>query len=223
MRIDELVPDCSITFYVKIGGEQQLIFESSIIDVNPKKKLVLAEAILKDGKVLAFKGNAISVDMVAALPEGKPFYFQNISVEPLRLADNSFCYNLSCAKEGVPYNRRGSYRCFIGNPVFLRNSKEMKEYSVILRDVSVTGFSITCGEEVDLELGPNQMVHVLLEDYLEEIDQNFTFHLYGLMVRRQEMENNKVLYGFKLNSSVSGLENYLTQKERLRIKRNRGN
>lgn len=223
MRIDELTAGCSITFYVKIGGEQQLIFESSIIDVNPKKRLVLAEAILKDGKVLAFKGNAISVDMVAALPEGKPFYFAGITVEPLRLADNSFCYNLSSPKEGIPYNRRGSYRCFIGNPVFLRNSKEMKEYSVILRDVSVTGFSITCGEEVDLELGPNQMVHVLLEDYLEEIDQNFSFHLYGLMVRRQEMENNKILYGFRLNTSVTGLENYLTQKERLRIKRNRGN
>lgn len=223
MRIDELTAGCSITFYVKIGGEQQLTFESSILDVNPKKRLVLAEAILKDGKVLAFKGNAISVDMVAALPEGKPFFFENISVEPLRLADNTFCYNLNSTKDGIPYNRRGSYRCFIGNPVFLRNSKEMKEYSVILRDVSVTGFSITCGQEVDLELAPNQMVHVLLEDYLEEIDQNFTFHLYGLMVRRQEMENNKLLYGFRLNSSVVGLENYLTQKERLRIKKNRGN
>ncbi len=222
MRIDELTAGCNITFYVKIGGDQQLTFESSIIDVNPKKKMVLAEAILKNGKILAFKGNAISVDMVVALPEGKPLLFQNIIVEPLRLADNSFCYNLSCTKEGIPYNRRGSYRCFIGNPVLLRNSREMKEYEVILRDVSVTGFSITCTPETNLELAPNQMIHVLLEDYLEEADQNFSFHLYGLMVRKQEMENDKILYGFRLNSTVPGLENYLTQKERLRIKKNRG-
>lgn len=222
MRIDELAADTNISFYVKIGGDQQLTFESSIIDVNPKKKLVLAEAILKDGKVLAFKGNAISVDMVAALPEGKPILFQNITVEPLRLADNSFCYNLSCAKEGIPYNRRGSFRCFVGNPVFLRNSREMKEYEVILRDVSVTGFSITCTPDANLELAPNQMIHVLLEDYLEEEDKNYSFHLYGLMVRRQEMENDKILYGFRLNSPVPGLENYISQKERLRIKKNRG-
>lgn len=222
MRIEELTAGCNISFYVKIGKEQQLVFESSIIDVNPKKKLVLSEAILKNGKVLAFKGNGISIDMVAALAEGKPYFFENITIEPLRLADNTFCYNLSCANNGVPYNRRGSYRCFIGNPVFLRNSKEMKEYTVILRDVSATGFSITCDQTTELDLSTNQMVHVLLEDYLEEIDQNFTFHLYGLMVRKQEMENGKILYGFKLNSSVIGLDNYLTQKERLRIKKNRG-
>jgi len=222
MRVDELTAGSSVTFYVKIG-DQQMSFESSILDVNPKKRLVLAEAILKDGKVLAFKGNAISVDMVVSVSDGKPFYFENIGVEPLRLPDNTFVYNLSCTKEGVPYNRRGSYRCFIGNPVYLRNSREMKEYAVILRDVSVTGFSITCDAATDLDLAANQMVHVLLEDYLEEVDQNFSFHLYGLMVRKQEMENNKVLYGFKLNTSVTGLENYLTQKERLRIKKNRGN
>lgn len=222
MRVDELTAGSSVTFYVKIG-DQQMSFESSILDVNPKKRLVLAEAILKDGKVLAFKGNAISVDMVVSVSDGKPFYFENIGVEPLRLPDNTFVYNLSCTKEGVPYNRRGSYRCFIGNPVYLRNSREMKEYAVILRDVSVTGFSITCDASTDLDLAANQMVHVLLEDYLEEVDQNFSFHLYGLMVRKQEMENDKVLYGFKLNTSVTGLENYLTQKERLRIKKNRGN
>lgn len=222
MRVDELTAGSSVTFYVKIG-DQQMSFESSILDVNPKKHLVLAEAILKDGKVLAFKGNAISVDMVVSVSDGKPFYFENIGVEPLRLPDNTFVYNLSCTKEGVPYNRRGSYRCFIGNPVYLRNSREMKEYAVILRDVSVTGFSITCDASTDLDLAANQMVHVLLEDYLEEVDQNFSFHLYGLMVRKQEMENDKVLYGFKLNTSVTGLENYLTQKERLRIKKNRGN
>ena len=223
MRIEELTAGCNITFYVKIGGEQPLVFESSIIEVNPKRRLVFSEAILKNGKVLAFKGHAISVDMVAALPEGKPFLFENITVEPLRLANNSFCYSLSSVKEGVPYNRRGSYRCFIGNAVFLRNSKEMKEYSVILRDVSVTGFSVTCDQTTELELVPNQLVHVLLEDYLEEIDQSFSFHLYGLMIRRQEMENKKILYGFRLNSSIPGLDNYLTQKERLRIKKSRGN
>lgn len=220
MRIEEIEAGCNVSFYVKIG-DQQMTFESKILDVNPKKHLILSEAIIRDGKVLAFKGNAISVDMVVSVGDGKPFYFENIGVEPLRLADNTFVYNLSCTKEGIPYNRRGSYRCFIGNPVYLRNSREMKEYAVILRDVSVTGFSVTCDATVELNLSPNQMVHVLLEDYLEELDQNFSFHLYGLMVRKQELENGKVLYGFKLNTSVTGLDNYLTQKERLHIKKNR--
>ncbi len=221
MRLEEVTAGSNVSFYVKIG-DQQMTFESTILDVNPKKHLVLAEAILRDGKVLAFKGNAISVDLVVAVTDGKPFYFENINVEPLRLPDNTFVYNLTCTKEGLPYNRRGSYRCFIGNPVFLRNSREMKEYAVILRDVSVTGFSVTCDATTELNLSPSQMVHVLLEDHLEEIDQSFTFHLYGLMVRKQELENGKILYGFKLNAPVIGLENYLTQKERIQIKKTRG-
>ena len=36
------------------------------------------------------------------------------------------------------------------------------------------------------------------------------------------VENGKTVYGFRLNSKVGGLENYLTQKERIRIKKSRG-
>lgn len=220
MRIEELTAGTGITFYVNVGNDRQLLFESKITEVNPKKHLVLADAILKDEKVLSFKGKGITVDMVAAVPDEKPILFKNITMETLKLSDNNFCYNLTALKEGVAYNRRENFRAFVGTRTILKGGRDLQEYEVTLKDVSSSGFAITCGPE--LELLPEQLVHVLLEEYLEEINQNYSFHLYGIMVRRQELDNGRIVYGFRLNNHVGGLENYITQKERLRIKKAKG-
>lgn len=222
MHLEELTAGLGVTFYVNIANAaQQMIFESRITEINPKKHLVLVEAIIRDDKVLSFKGKlGISVDMVVALPDDKPLLFQHISMETLKMSDNSFCYNIISDKDGIPYNRRNSFRCFIGNPTHVRSGKDMEEHEVVLRDVSASGFSITCDPGVSLEM--DQLVHVLLEDYIEEIDRNYSFHLYGRIVRKQELDNGKIVYGLRLNGKVGGLENYLTQKERIRIKNNRG-
>lgn len=220
MYLEEMTAGFGVTFYVNIGNTQQLVFESKITEVDPKKHYVFTEAIIKDDKVLSFRGKGVVVDMVVAIPDDKPLLFQNISMETLRLSDNSYCYNISAPKEGVGYNRRGSFRCFVGNRAILKGGKDLQEYEVIIKDVSTSGFAITCGPE--LELIPDQLVHVLLEEYIEDVNQNYSFHLYGLMVRKQELDHGKVVYGFRLNNHVGGLENYVTQKERLRIKKARG-
>ena len=220
MHIEELAAGLGITFYVNTYDGQQMLFESSITEVDPKKHLVLAEAITKDEKVVSLKGKGITVDMVAAIPDEKPILFKNVQVETLKLDQNSFCYNVVTPKEGSNFNRREAYRCFVGNPTTLRNGKDMEDHDVVIKDVSVSGFAITCGGELELE--PGQLVHVLLEDYIEEIDREYSFHLYGLMVRKQELEHGKVIYGFRLNNHVGGLENYLTQKERIRLRNSRG-
>lgn len=221
MRIEDLTPGLGVTFYVNIINEQQMTFETIITEVNLKKHLIIAEAIIKEDKVLSFKSKkGISVDMVVAIPDEKPVLFQNISLETLKFAENSFGYNIGSSKEGIPYNRRNSFRCFIGNPTYLKGGRNLEEHSVILRDVSATGFSVTCGPEVELEI--DQLVHVLLEDYIEETDRNYSFHLFGLTVRKQDLENGKFIYGFRLNNHVGGLENYLTQKQRIQLRKMHG-
>ena len=220
MRIEELTAGVGVTFYINIPLSQQMVFESSITEVNLKKHLILAQAIIKNEKVLSFRGNGITIDLVAALPDDKPVLFKNIFVETLKLGENEYCYNIACAHEGTPYNRREAFRCFVGLPTVMRGGKDMNDHQVIIKDVSATGFALTTGTDVTLE--PGQLVHILLEDYIEEINHNYSFHLYGIMVRKQELEQGKTVYGFRLNNHVGGLENYLTQKERIRIKKNRG-
>ena len=90
----------------------------------------------------------------------------------------------------------------------------------MIKDVSTTGFSVTCSDETDFHV--NQVLHVILNDYFEDTAENFNFHLYEIIVRVEELENNKVVYGCRLNSRVIGLDAYIMKKERLRIKKQRG-
>ena len=90
-------------------------------------------------------------------------------------------------------------------------------HDVIIKDISYNGFAVVSKE--DLELGVNQTVHAVLNDYLEEIAENFNFHLYGLVARVQELENGLFLYGCRLNSPVPGLEQYIVKKERVVLRK----
>ncbi len=95
-----------------------------------------------------------------------------------------------------------------------------KTYEVILRDISVSGFAVVCPSDVELEL--NQVIHVVHMDYLEEANENHTYHLYGLVVRKEELPNGRIVYGCRLNSPVMGLGNYISTKQRLQLKRTNG-
>ncbi len=219
MRIDELPVGTPISFLVDINGEQHLEFSSRIQDVHPKKKFVLAEAVFEGDKIVSFKGENTIVNVLAVFVEDKPQLFQNVTVISMRKSDNTLCYNLICATEGRPFNRRGCYRCFVGLPTTLAYKPGAEPVEVIIRDVSVTGFALTCPTEI--QLVTNQVVHVVLDDKLADTGEKFSFHMYGIVVRAQNLENGKTVYGCKLNNHVGGLENYIALKERIGLKKGR--
>lgn len=219
MRIEEITPGTAITFLINIGGER-LSFDSTIQEVYPKKHLVLAGAVYRDQKVLSFRGKNIIVNLLVSPSDDKPQLFKNVSVTTMKKADQTFCYNLSTLAESKPYNRRECYRCFIGAHTVIRCGPNKTTHDAVIRDVSITGFSVTCDN--DIEIPPNQVIHTVLNDYIEELAENFSFQLYGIVVRIQELENGKIVYGCRLNNRVIGLENYIMKKERIRIRQNSG-
>lgn len=219
MRIEELTAGQAVTLFVNIGKEQ-LVFETKIQEVFPKKRLVLADPIYREEKVISFKGKNLIVDLLVSFEDNKPQLFKNISVALMKKGDGSLCYNFATIAESKPYNRRKSFRCFVGLKTSVQCGPNRAAYDVIIKDVSYDGFSIVCPPEVNFS--QDQVAHVLLTDYIEETAENFSFHLYGLVVRIVELENNSILYGCRLNNKVSGLENYIIKKERIRLKKSNG-
>lgn len=218
MRIEELTPEMPVTFLVRVGAEQ-LTFETKIIELIPKKRLVLAQAIIRDSKVITFRGKNLIVDVLAQPQNDKPQLFKNVTVTTMKKGE-TFCYNLATIAESKPYNRRQSYRCYLGISTSLQLGMNRLAVPVIVRDVSVSGFAVVADE--DLSLMDNQVLHVVVNDYIEETAENYSFHLYGLLTRTQELENGKFLYGCRLNNPVPGLEAYIMKKERLRLKKSNG-
>ena len=219
MRIDEVSAGQAITLTANLNNEQ-ISFPSTILEVFPKKKLVLAEPVYREDKVVTFRGNNISVDMLVNRGDDQPVLFKNISIALMKKSDGSLCYNLSSATEGKGINRRQNFRCFIGNAVTMQCGLERMTCNAILRDVSVSGFAVITDPNVSLE--KNQIIHVLLEDYIEETKENFSFHLYGLVVRKDEMPKGRVLYGCRLNNQIAGLDTYIMVKQRIALRKSNG-
>lgn len=219
MLIDELIRGQSITFLVTING-QFLSFDSEIQDVYPRRGLVLAKAIYYNDKIISFSGQNVSVDVLVTFVADKPQLFKNVTVSTMRKGNGELCYNISTATESKPYNRREHFRCYVGLPTVVQFGPNQSPEDAVIRDVSLSGFAVTCSKDVAFK--PNQVIHALFQDYINELDEQFSMHLYGMVVRIQPLENGKYVYGCRFKSPVNGLDSYISKKERIRLRKSSG-
>ena len=136
----------------------------------------------------------------------------------LRRSDGTLCYSLTTIAESVAYNRRQNFRCYVGIETSIQVGTNRAAHEAIIRDVSSNGFAVVCDSNVKFPSG--SLVHVILNDKIEEFGEHYNFHLYGLVARIQELENGRTVYGCRLNNHVAGLDSYLMKKERNRLKKN---
>lgn len=220
MKIEELTAGQTVTLMLNMQGST-MNFDTKIQEVYPQKKMVLAEPIYRNDKVVTFNVKNLLIDLWVQPENAQPVLFKNITVALVKKPDNSLCYNIMSRMDGKSINRRNGYRCFIGTPITIQVGANHSTSQAILRNISISGFSIVTGSDVDLK--ENQVVHTVFQDRIEEVSKNYSFQLYGIIVRKEELQNGQVLYGCKLNNSVMGLSGYLSIKQRLELKRNSGN
>jgi c-di-GMP-binding flagellar brake protein YcgR len=220
MKIDELTPGTTISLVIHVKGET-ISFQSSIQEVYPKKHFLIADPVFENDKIVSFKGDDITVDMMIMFSDDKPQVFEDIIITAMKKPDKSLCYTIVITSESKGVNRRDSFRCFVGQRTQIKCGIETTLYDGILRDVSMTGFAVTVDSDPGFQQG--QVLHAMLEDYIEELDENFSFHLYGFIVRIQTLENGKIVYGCRMSTRIGGLENYVMKKERVRLRKASGN
>lgn len=219
MLIENLATGQSIKLTAKIG-EESVEFETTVQETMPKKHMILADVVKKNDKVISFRGKGLIVDLHVTPPESAPMIFKNVQIELRKKQDDSLCYSISTITEAKVLNRRQSFRCYVGVATTVQCGSNHAAYDAVIKDVSTTGFSVTLSQETDFR--DNQVLHTVLNDYLEEIAENFSFHLYGIIVHHEDLENGQFVYGCKLNQKVPGLETYIMKKERLRLRKANG-
>ena len=221
MYIDELEKGQKITLTVKIGTEL-VDFETVVQDSIPKKHAILADVVKDNDKVVSFNSSTISIDLNMYPSDSAPVVFRKVKVILYKDKSGSIFYAITTNSQSVTVNRREAFRIFVGENVVVQKGMNRSANDVILKDLSGQGFSITVDDNV-AEYEINQTLHTVFNDRIEETCQNFSFHLYGIIIRKSESENGKTVYGCKLNSRVPGLENYVMLKERIRLKNKNGN
>lgn len=219
MLIEELSSGQTVKLQAKIG-EEIVEFETTVQEALPKKHMILTEVVRKNDKAVSFRGKGLIVDLHVSPPDSAPLVFKNVQINLLKKQDDSLCYSITTITEAKVLNRRQAFRCYVGVATTVQCGTNRAAFDAVIKDVSSIGFAITTSS--DNEFHENQVLHTVLNDYLEEIAENFSFQLYGIIVRCQDLENGQCVYGCRLNQKVPGLETYLMKKERLRLRKTNG-
>lgn len=216
MRIEEIKEGQKLTLLVNVNGEQ-LTFDTMVEQNIANKGMILVKTIYVDGKIVTFKGSNLTVDLLVTPENDSPQIFKNVNISLVKKFDGSLSYSISSIASSKVYNRRNSFRCFVGIPTSVQKMLNTVPYDAVIKDVSVGGFALVVPSELKFE--KDQVIHVVLNDFIQETSEKFSFHLYGLVVRSEELEKNRTLYGCKFNKKVIGIENYIMKKERVRLKK----
>lgn len=219
MLIEELTAGQNISIQVIMNAEQ-MEFPTTVIDPVPKRHGIYASPIMRGDKVVSFRGKGILTHLIVTFPDTKPQIFYNVIIQTMKSEDGSFSYLISTLSPSMAYNRRNAFRCFLGISSSVQVGMNNTAVDAVIRDVSLTGFSFVISSD-EKQYADGSAVHILLNDHIDEKQENFSFHLFGIIVRSLELENNKTMYGCKLTNKIHGLERYIMLKERLRLNKSR--
>lgn len=114
-------------------------------------------------------------------------------------------YVLQVKGDGTRYNRRCAYRVGVSRSAWLR-TRDKREHRVIVKDVSLSGFSIT-DRTGDVVLSQGNTATLIYEDLGYEIE------LCGSVVRILETDDYTT-YGFTITRSCRDLPSYIAAKQR---------
>lgn len=219
MLITDIQPGSSIIIIARTQ-ENQLEFRTVTGDIIPEKSMILAELITQDDKLLTFKGHNVITDVLLPIEDANPQIFTNVEINLVKKKDDSIWYTLRTIAGSKSFNRRASFRCVVGTPTIVQSLGDNLKVEATLKDVSNTGFGFVCADTAPIEEG--QLLYANMEDYIERLDESFSFHLSGIVVNVVPMDKGRIKVGCRFNKEVPGIDRYIVTKERMRLKNTKG-
>lgn len=164
-----------------------------------KDNIALITLDTNSGQILKFDN--ISITVIYTNKDGIPYIWMNSTIVYYQ---GQYLLQVK-ADGGRRHNRRNSFRVGVSHYAKLRMAGR-GEMEVVVRDVSLTGFSLTDRKK---ELGLSQGTHVLLR--FEDVGHQLEIE--GNVVRIEETEDY-IIYGFVITKSCRDLSSYVNLKQR---------
>ena len=219
----EIPKNASIIVEVKLNNGKRYEFETTIKEINDKKYYSLCTAIKYNEKLLNL--NELLTNVIYIKKNHKPIIFKNVLIEIFRNNKNEVFHKITSKKEGIEYNRRNDYRINIGNLGISQLGENNKSYSVIIKDISKSGFAISIEKKLFKEdseelrcINEKQITASFIDNPTKKMEYNL--HLNGEVVRVIELED-KYIFGCSLVNGNSKLYDYLMIKQREELKKMR--
>ncbi len=164
-----------------------------------KDNIALISLDNTSGQILKFDN--ITINIIYTNPEGIPYLWMNSTIVYYQ---GQYLLQVR-ADGGRRHNRRNSFRVGVSLHARLRVQGE-GEYDVLVRDISLTGFSVTDRNKL-LNMKTGSRATLRFEDIGHELE------LEGNLVRIVE-ENEYIIYGFVITRSCKDLSSYVNMKQR---------
>lgn len=210
MLIGEVPVGAGVQIVVGIGL-QTMEFSSKVAERYDS--CIYVEPILKDEKMLGFGTKGLVLTMVVTDQEGgRAWQFTNIKVRNIKTKDDKLYHEISCKTEAKAINRRGACRVWIGESGVASAGLGSPAFDVTVKDISISGIAFICDKDQDIPVG--NVVHINFRDE----DANTRFDVSAIIVRSEEMERSRIMYGCKLNQESAAISKYVNEKQREKLK-----
>lgn len=198
MKLSELEEGSKLS--LRIMANNKKIQFNAIIKKHVRDNVAIITIINDSNKALKFDN--VRTDMEFSPAGDVPFIWYNVKVVNYKDDD----YALQVFSDGARHNRRGSFRVGVSAPARVKNPSPGMPREVMVRDVSLTGFSVS-DRKGELTLAPGDMLTVFWEDF------GHMLNLTGRVVRTEEQEG-VTIYGFELCNICKDLSSYISKRQR---------
>lgn len=224
LDITELLPSSIISLTAR-KGNRSYRFESFVLELSEQADIdfvktlenepLLIEPIKVDDKLVRFEKEGINYYFIGS-HKGKPYLYENISIDKIKLPVYGVAHILRAPKEGRRFNRRDNFRVWLGQycNIALRNTKAQHE--AMVKDISNTGIGLIVKKEYEVNIGDAVEVQFNFEKYNEQKeDYQFTLHtLKGEIVRIVDQNEKVNLVGCRIIEGLEQVERFVAMKQR---------
>lgn len=204
MTILDLDEQHPVTLVVTVGLKSKDL-ATTIAEVHSDH--VLLRPILVDGRTVGF-GDSCTIDFLY-LQDQVVYAWHSVSLPLVKIKGNTY-YRVTLDGEAKPYNRRGSFRVYVGETMAITvfQSSGPQPFNVLVRDISETGFGFVSKEEYEI----SRTIRLAIP-----LTDRKTLVLSATIVRRDfNEEKGTYNYGCKFVEPNSYLSSYLMAKQRER-------
>lgn len=213
MKLYEIEEGEPIQIIAKIG-KNKLEF-MTLVELS-RGDVVFVEPIRYEGKILDFNSDQIDITVMYVVSGEKPMIWEKCVIRYVQTKTQKY-HAIICKRDGVHWNRRDSFREYVGVRGFIVSEDTRKRWDVIVKDISTDGVAFVINsEDVDKEDIGN--FHLEFEDG----SSNLSIRLNGRVVREETVDENKKVFGAALRTSNVDIGMYILQKQRRDIAKRRG-
>lgn len=203
MRLVDLAKDTNLQIEVSYKGTK-LFYEVKVALTAFNGAFI--EPIRQDNKMLEFNSGNLMINVTAQMEGAQPVLWRECEIKGVKYK-NEIYHMITCKRGGLAINRRGRFRMDMGYTGTVRIGHDMAALNVVVHDLSSSGFSFTTEKDIE---DYKQDIHLVFID----TDNDTHFNFVGEIVRKQDWNNNRFLYGCKFKKVNNMVEYYIAKKQR---------